>query len=304
MSGQQLPEDPSQTGAGEQTPAVREDAEAASSGSSFPWDDDDAEERGDQPMPLLEHLGELRARLFRCLIALFIGFAACYSGADLLYNEILRPVEGFLPEGARVVFTTLPGPFFLHLKIAALASLFVVSPYLFYQVWAFVAPGLYAHERKYIVPIALLSAVFFVGGAAFCYLVVLPFAFPFFLSYSTDTVTAMLDVVEYFSFVLKLILAFGLIFEMPLFSLFLARLGLVTAKLMRRTRKYAILGIFIVAAILTPPDVFSQLLMAGPMLVLYELSILVAAVFGRKPASPEPAAEADGANSETSGEQP
>ena len=264
------------------------------------WDDQD-DELDDTPMPLLDHLGELRRRIFRCLIAVVLGFCVCYSGSDLLYAEVLRPLKDSLPSTAKIVFGNLPGPFFLHLKLAALASVFLVSPYLFYQVWAFITPGLYAHERKYIVPLGMISAVFFISGAAFCYIVVFPFAFTFFLQYSTDVVSAMLEVEIYFSFVLKLIFAFGLIFEMPLFAFFLARMGLVTAGLMRRVRKYALLGILVVAAILTPPDVFSQLLMAGPMFILYELSIVVAAIFGRKP-KPEPHPDADDTPPDTTGD--
>ena len=303
MSKTPIPETPeAATPGAEALPAPSETETPHTSASSF-WDDDEAEERGDQPMPILGHLGELRTRLFRCLIAVLIGFLACYAVAEVLYDAILLPVQSSLPEGAKIVFTVLTGPFFLHLKIAFLSSLFVTSPYIFYQIWSFIAPGLYAEEREYILPIACISALFFVGGAAFCYFVVLPFAFPFFLSYSTNTVTAMLDVVEYFSFVLKLILAFGLIFEMPLFSLFLSRLGLVTAQQMRRVRKYAVLGIFIVAAILTPPDVVSQLLMAAPMLVLYEISILVAAVCGKKAKKPFADTETATPGPETQGEQ-
>ena len=168
------------------------------------------------------------------------------------------------------------------MKVAFVAGVFVACPFLFYQIWAFIAPGLYEEEKKYIIPLALSSALFFILGGVFCYFGVFPFAFEFFMSYSTDNIVAMLSIDEYLSFALKMVLAFGLIFEMPLFSFFLARMGLITAQKMREVRKYAILAIFVVAAILTPPDVVSQLLMAMPMLLLYEISILVAAAFGRK----------------------
>lgn len=262
--------------------------------ASAPAHDDDDAEREDHSMPLLAHLGELRSRMFRALIGLLVGFFACYAVVDVLYAEIIRPLEVVLPPGGHMIFTVLHGPFFVQLKIALLSGLLVASPYIFYQIWAFIAPGLYVEERKYIVPLAIISALFFLLGAAFCYMVVLPFAFRFFLSYSTDVVVAQPDIVLYFNFVLKLILAFGLIFEMPLFALFLARLGLITATKMRKTRGYAILAIFIVAAILTPPDPFTQILMAIPMLALYELSIVLAATFGRKPgAKTEPATDGD-----------
>ena len=176
-----------------------------------------------------------------------------------------------------------------------MAGVFVACPFLFYQIWAFIAPGLYEEEKKYIIPLALSSALFFVLGGVFCYFGVFPFAFEFFMSYSTDNIVAMLSINEYLSFALKMVLAFGLIFEMPLFSFFLARMGIITAQKMRDVRKYAILAIFVVAAILTPPDVFSQLMMAGPMLVLYEVSIWVAALVGKKKVEREKAAEEGGA---------
>ena len=185
--------------------------------------------------------------------------------------------------------------FMFAMKVAFVAGVFVACPFLFYQIWAFIAPGLYEEEKKYIIPLALSSALFFILGGVFCYFGVFPFAFEFFMSYSTDNIVAMLSIDEYLSFALKMVLAFGLIFEMPLFSFFLARMGLITAQKMREVRKYAILAIFVVAAILTPPDVFSQLMMAGPMIVLYEVSIWVAVLVGKKKAEREKAAEEGGA---------
>lgn len=185
--------------------------------------------------------------------------------------------------------------------IAFVAGVFLASPAIFYQVWAFVAPGLYDEEKRYIVPIALLSALFFIAGGAFCYFIVFPFAFSFFVSFSTPEIVITPKVSDYLSFVLKLLIAFGLIFEMPIFTLFLARMGLLTAAMMRKGRRYAIVGIFILAAILTPPDVVSQLLMACPMLLLYEASIGVAALFGRRK-KPEPDADAKDRPGESAGD--
>ncbi|MDR2726555.1 MAG: twin-arginine translocase subunit TatC, partial [Deltaproteobacteria bacterium] len=197
--------------AADSPPATEQDAEA----------DDGEAERGKHSMTLLEHLRELRSRLVRCLIAVGVGFLVCYGFVDILYAALIRPLETSMLPNSHMIFTVLYGPFFVQLKIALLAGLMLASPYVFYQIWAFSAPGLYHEERRHIVPLAAVSALFFIAGAACCYLGVLPFAFGFFLSYSTDFVVAQPDIVDYFDFVLKLILAFGLIFEMPLFTLFL-----------------------------------------------------------------------------------
>ncbi len=240
----------------------------------------------------MDHLSELRARLVRCCIAVGLGFLVCWAVVDPIFNALVNPLLAVLPPGSHAQYTTLPEGFFTRMYIAFVAGVFAASPVVFYQIWAFIAPGLYEEEKRHIIPVAIVSALFFAAGGAFCYFVVFPYAFSFFVSFSTSDIVVMPKISDYLNFVLKLILAFGLIFEMPLFALFLARMGLITATLMRSTRRYAILGIFIVAAILTPPDVVSQLLMACPMLLLYEISILVAAVFGRKKAA-SASAEAD-----------
>ena len=180
------------------------------------------------------------------------------------------------------IYTYPPEAFFAHVKVALVAGVFLASPYIFYQLWVFVAPGLYSHERKWVVPMAVISALFFVTGALFGYFVVFPFGFDFFASYATPMVSFTPKLSEYLGFSLKLLFAFGLVFEMPLFVFFLARLGMVNSKGMRKKRKYAILVAFVVAAILTPPDPFTQSLMAGPLILLYELSIWVAFFFGRE----------------------
>lgn len=241
------------------------------------------EEPGGEPMGLLDHLGELRIRLTKAVIAVAVGFAICWAFVDPLFNLLLKPLLDVLPEGTHAQYTTLPEAFFTRMHIAFVAGAFFASPAIFYQIWAFVAPGLYDEEKRYILPIALLSAVFFIAGGLFCYCIVFPFAFNFFISYSTPEIVITPKISDYLSFSLKLIFAFGLIFEMPIFTFFLARFGILTAAMMRKARGYAIVGIFILAAILTPPDVISQLLMACPMLLLYEVSIGVALVFGRKP---------------------
>jgi sec-independent protein translocase protein TatC len=163
----------------------------------------------------------------------------------------------------------------------------VASPYVFYQLWMFIAPGLYEGERKYIIPIAFFSAAFFVTGALFGYFIVFPFGFDFFLGYASDLIKPMPSVREYFSFSTSMLFAFGLIFELPLFIFFLSVMGIVTHVSLRKFRKFAILGSFLVSAVLTPPDVISQCFMAGPLCILYEIGIWVAYVFGRKPKKAE-----------------
>jgi sec-independent protein translocase protein TatC len=254
-------------------------------------EDEEAEEEDDHPMGLMDHLSELRGRLVRCTVAVMVGFIACWAVVDPIFDALVDPLLKVLPDGSHAIYTTLPEGFFTRMHIAFVAGVFVSSPVIFYQIWSFIAPGLYDEEKRHILPVAFMSAVFFVSGGAFCYFVVFPQAFAFFVSYATDSIVAMPKVSDYLSFVLKLILAFGLVFEMPLFAFFLARMGIITAELMRRVRRYAILGIFIAAAVLSPPDVVSQLLMAAPMLVLYEISIYVAVAFGKKPAAKDDESE-------------
>jgi sec-independent protein translocase protein TatC len=252
--------------------------------------EEQSEEKASDEMTLTEHLNELRKRLIRSFIAVFVGFLACYAFAEQLFDILMEPMVQVL-HNSNFIYTYPPEAFFTYLKVSFVAGFFLVSPYLFYQAWLFVAPGLYQNERKYLVPIAIFSAVFFTVGALFGYFVVFPFGFEFFASYSTDKIVFTPKLSEYLSFALKLLFAFGVVFELPLVIFFLARLGLVTAQGLRRVRKYAILVIFIVAAILTPPDVFTQTLMAGPMILLYELGILAALLFGKE--KKKPAADED-----------
>ena len=172
--------------------------------------------------------------------------------------------------------------FFSHIKISIVAGIFLVSPYVFAQIWGFIAPGLYSHERKWMIPMALMSALFFTGGALFGYFQVFPYAFDFFAGFSTEGIQFTPKLNEYLSFCLKLLFAFGFVFELPLFIFFLARLGLASSTGLRKKRKYAILIGFILAAVLTPPDPFTQCLMAGPLIILYEVGIWVAFFFGKK----------------------
>ena len=259
-------------------------------------EDEEGEDEDDKPMTLRDHLTELRKRVFRAFLFAVGGFIVCYPFAEELFALLFRPLMKAMPEASKLIYTSPPEAFFTYMKVSFVAGIFLTSPLVFYQVWAFIAPGLYKEEKLYVVPVAFFSAFFFISGGAFCYFIVFPFAFEFFMSYNQGLIQAMPALSETLSFVLQLILAFGLIFELPLFVFFLARLGIVTADMMRRFRRYAILVMVIVAAILTPPDVLSQLLMAGPLMILYEASILIAAVFGRK--REKPAEDEDDENDE------
>jgi sec-independent protein translocase protein TatC len=184
--------------------------------------------------------------------------------------------------GDKIIFTGLPEAFFTYLKVAFLSGIILAAPVIFYQFWIFVAPGLYKKEKRLLIPIVTLSTLFFVGGALFGYFVVFPYGFKFFLGFSSDTIKALPSMREYLSFSAKLLLAFGLVFELPLIITFLARLGLVSVEFLKKNRKYALLLFFVGAAILTPPDVVTQIMMALPLMVLYEISIFGARIFGKK----------------------
>ncbi|MBX3025503.1 twin-arginine translocase subunit TatC [bacterium] len=245
----------------------------------------------DVQMPLTAHLEELRWRLIKALLAITVAFIAVYNFSDLLFEVLTRPLIGLHDGSVQLIGTGVTEAFFTKLKVSAIAALFVASPVIFYQLWMFVAPGLYDAEKKYARPFVFFATVFFALGAAFCYVVVFPVGYRFFLAeYATIGVSPSIRISEYLSFTARMLLAFGVTFELPVVTFFLARLGMVTHRSMLRYFRYAVLVIVIVAAVLTPgPDVASQMLMAGPLLVLYVLSIGVAYVFARAPA---PAAEA------------
>lgn len=257
-------------------------------------DDDTEQKEPPRPMTLTEHFIELRNRLIKIFISVIVGFLVLYYFSEQLADFIYKPLVNVLPNDAenqsKIIFTGVAEGFFTHMKLAFVAGIFLTSPAIFYQIWSFIAPGLYDDEKKYILPVAFCSALFFILGGAFCYYIVFPNAFSFFMTYSKGPFQAMPGMGEYFSFALQLLVAFGLVFELPLFTFFLAKIGLVTAKMMRSFRRYFIVIAFIMAAVLTPPDVISQLLMAAPMLILYELSIFIAGAFGKKE---EPVGEDD-----------
>lgn len=237
----------------------------------------------DRQLPLLEHLEELRKRLIRCFIAIFVGFGIAYGFKEQLFQILIRPlVEVMNTSRDTMVFTGLPEAFFTYLKVSLLAGIVLALPVIFYEFWMFVAPGLYRRERVVILPIVVISLFFFATGALFAYFLVFPFGFKFFLGFASETIRPLPSMKEYLSFSSKMLLAFGLAFELPLVITGLARFGLVDVAFLKKNRKYALLIFFTVAAILTPPDVVSQIMLAVPLMALYELSIWGARIFGRE----------------------
>ena len=234
-------------------------------------------------MSFLEHLDELRKRIIRAVIAVGIGFLIACFYIQQLFDFIMKPLQALLPEGGTLVYTDPTEAFVLYIKIAAIAGLLIASPAVMTQVWLFIAPGLYANEKKLAIPFVLMSTFFFLAGAAFSHYVVFPMTWQFFVSFTTDTLSFLPRIEPTFSLYMKMILAFGLVFQMPTVVLFLARMGVVTARFLWRNIKYAILVIFIIAAVVTPSaDMVTQVAMAGPMILLYLLSIGLAWMFGKK----------------------
>ena len=245
----------------------------------------------DEKQPFMKHLEELRKRLVSSAIAVGVCFVACYIFSERLFAILVSPLKAQMVEGDKLIFTNLPEMFLTYLKTAFIAAILLASPFIFYQIWMFVAPGLYQKEKKYLFPFVFFSTLLFVGGALFGYFIVFPFGFKFFLGFATDYIQALPSVKQYFSFAIKLLFAFGVVFELPVIIFFLTKVGIVTPELLQKKRKYAILLTFVAAAILTPPDVITQCMMAGPLIILYELGIIISKVAGQKGAVEEEGAE-------------
>ena len=235
-----------------------------------------------EKIPFTEHLEELRKRLIVCFIAVGIGFVLSYGFKEKLFQILTRPLIRVMQTGDKLIFTGLPEAFFTYLKVAFLSGIILAAPVIFYQFWMFVAPGLYDKEKRLMAPIVFLSTFFFVGGAFFGYFIVFPYGFKFFLGFASEIIRPLPSMREYLGFASKLLLVFGLVFELPLIITFLARLGIVSVSFLKKNRKYALLLFFVGAAILTPPDVVTQVMMALPLIVLYEISIIGARIFGKK----------------------
>ena len=237
----------------------------------------------DSERPLVAHLLELRSRLLRGVAGLVLVLLCLLPFANTLYALLAQPLLDKLPKGGQLIATQVASPFFAPLKLAFFVALVLAMPWLLYQAWAFVAPGLYRREKKLALPLLASALALFYAGCAFAYFLVLPMVFGFLAKVTPAGVAMMTDISAYLDFVLVLFLAFGLAFELPVALVILALLGWVTPAQLREGRGYAIVGIFIVAAIVTPPDVISQLMLAVPMCLLYEAGIIAAALLARRP---------------------
>ena len=234
---------------------------------------------------LIEHLVELRTRLLRAIAGLGIALLALLPFANRLYGWFARPLLEKLPEGAHLIAVEVASPFFAPLKLALFAALLLTMPWLLYQAWAFVAPGLYRREKRLAMPLLATSLVLFYTGCAFAFFVVLPSVFSFLTMVTPEGVAMMTDINAYLDFVLVIFLAFGLSFELPVALVILVLMGWVTPAQLKEARGYAIVGIFVLAAIITPPDVVSQLMLAIPMCLLYEAGIVAARLLGPREAT-------------------
>ncbi|MRJ03023.1 MAG: twin-arginine translocase subunit TatC [Epsilonproteobacteria bacterium] len=225
---------------------------------------------------LKPHLEELRRRLIISIATLFVMFIISFGFWEYILDWMLVPLKEALPPGSNVIFTRVGEAFFTALKVSFFTAIIFSLPIIFWQLWLFVAPGLYEHEKRFVLPFVLSATAMFIGGALFAYYIVFPFGFSYLINFGSQLFTAMPSIGEYVGFFTKLMFGFGIAFELPVITFFLATLGLVTDRTLKEFFKYAIIIIFALAALLTPPDVLSQLLMAGPLIILYGVSILIA----------------------------
>jgi len=230
----------------------------------------------------ISHLIELRDRLLRAGLAVGLIFIGIVPWADRLFTLLAQPMLAQLPKGGQMIATAVTTPFFVPLKVAALAALLIALPWVLYQAWAFVAPGLYANEKRLIAPLVISSTALFFLGMAFAYFLVFPVVFGFMVNYAPQGVTVMTDVDQYLTFVLSMFVAFGTAFETPIAVVVLVKLGVVTVEKLKEIRPYVIVGAFVVAAVVTPPDVLSQIMLAVPLCLLYEIGIFVSGFLRRQ----------------------
>jgi sec-independent protein translocase protein TatC len=234
-------------------------------------------ESTDQPLPLVAHLTELRDRLLRSVLAILLVFIGLFPFANEIYTFVSKPLRALLPEGATMIATEVASPFLTPFKLTLVAAVFLAIPYVLYQIWSFIAPGMYKHEKRLAVPLLASSILLFYAGAAFAYFVVFPLIFAFFTSTGPVDITIMTDINSYLDFVLKLFFAFGVAFEIPIVAVLLISTGVTTPDDLAKKRPFIIVGCFVLGMLLTPPDIISQSLLALPMWVLFELGVY----FGR-----------------------
>lgn len=250
----------------------------------------DEEDKLDDPandQPLMAHLIELRERTVKAAISVLIVFVAMSPFMKEIFDWLSKPLMVALPDGAKLLSTGVVAPFMVPLKVTLFCAFVVALPYVLYQFWAYIAPALYKREKRLALPVIVSSVLMFAVGMAYCYFVVFRMVFQFIAGFSPDSVNFAPDIDSYFSFVITMFFAFGLTFEVPIFVMVLNRVGMASAKRLKKIRPYVIVGAFVVAAIFTPPDVLSQLLLALPLVVLYEFGIVLVKVFGRKDDSDE-----------------
>lgn len=238
----------------------------------------------DEQETFISHLIELRDRLLRAIIAWVVVFVALFPWARDLYTLLAKPLLAKLPQGGQMIATEVVTPFFVPVKVAMLTGFLVALPYILYQLWAFVAPGLYTHEKRLVLPLVVSSTVLFIAGMAFAYFLVMPVVFGFITSIAPEGVAVMTDISKYLDFVMTLFIAFGITFEVPIAVIVLVRFGVVSVEKLKEARPYVIVGAFVIAAIVTPPDVISQIMLAVPLCLLYEAGIFLARFVVRRTA--------------------
>ena len=236
----------------------------------------------DQPMPLVAHLTELRDRLLRALLAVLVMFICLFPFANDIYAFVSEPLRAILPEGASMIATEVASPFLTPFKLTLFTAIFLVMPYILYQAWSFIAPGMYRHEKRLAIPLLASSVALFYLGAAFAYFVVFPLIFAFFISVAPEGIAIMTDINSYLNFVLKLFFAFGVAFEIPIAALLMIWSGMTTPDALAAKRPYIIVGCFVFGMLLTPPDIISQSLLALPMWLLFEVGVYFGKYMRRK----------------------
>ncbi|HEY3326200.1 MAG TPA: twin-arginine translocase subunit TatC [Novimethylophilus sp.] len=229
----------------------------------------------------IAHLIELRDRLLHMVVGFLLTFICLFPFANKLYSLLAQPLLSRLPAGGKLIATAVTTPFFVPMKVAMLAAVVLSLPYTLYQAWSFIAPGLYAHERRFVLPLVVTSTLLFLTGMAFAYFLVFPVIFGFIVGTAPAGVAVMTDIGNYLDFVITLFLAFGLAFEVPVVVVVLVRMGIVSVQVLQEVRSYVIVGAFVIGAIFTPPDVVSQIMLAVPLWLLYEAGILAARLMGR-----------------------
>lgn len=234
----------------------------------------------------ISHLIEMRDRLLRAVLAVVVIFVLLFPWAQDLYALLAEPMLASLPQGGQMIATEVTTPFFVPVKVTMMTAFLIALPWIFYQIWAFVAPGLYQHEKRLGLPLIISSVLLFLLGMAFAYFLVFPVVFGFIVGIAPEGVAVMTDIGKYLDFVLTLFLAFGITFEVPVAVVLLVKMGMVSLEKLREIRPYVVVGAFVIGAIFTPPDVISQIMLAVPMWLLYELGILVAAVITKPQAKP------------------